>query len=181
LVLRYQDLAYGVAYRIMQSDQAADVTQMAFISAFRKINQFHGGNFKAWLMRIVTNACYDELRRLKRRPTASLDDLESESDGLAFDTNPQPAFVGEMADPEASFQKTELQALIEACIEALGEHHKLVVILADIEQYSYEDIAQIAEISLGTVKSRLSRARASLRDCLRQHRELLPEQYRLEE
>ena len=179
LVLEYQDLAYSVAFRILRDENAADITQNAFIAAYQKLDQFRGGNFKAWLMRIVTNACYDELRRLKRRPTASLDDMQSDTDGLDLVDEAHVSFMSQPDNPETAFQRSELQAIIEACIEALNDSHRIVAVLADVEQYSYEEIAEIADISLGTVKSRLSRARANLRDCLRNKEELLPEQYRL--
>lgn len=179
LVLTYQDLAYSVAYRIMRDETAADITQNAFISAFQKLEQFQGGNFKAWMMRIVTNACYDELRRQKRRPTSSLDDMQDDTDGLDLVNEAHVSFMSQSDNPEAAVQRNELQAMIEACIEALNEHHRVVVVLADVEQYSYDEVAEIVNITLGTVKSRLSRARANLRDCLRNKEELLPDQYRL--
>ena len=85
LVLHYQSLAYNVAYRIMGEPQSAeDMTQEAFVSAYKALNRFRGGNFKAWLLRIVTNACYDELRRHKRRPQSSLDELTEDNESFAF-------------------------------------------------------------------------------------------------
>ena len=73
LVLAYQDLAFNVAYRMLaDEDLAADAVQNAFISAYRNLRSFRGGSFKAWVMRMVTNGCYDELRRQKRRPTTPL-------------------------------------------------------------------------------------------------------------
>lgn len=179
LVLIYQDLAYSVAFRIMQNDIAADVTQTAFIAAYENIHQFHGGSFKAWLLRIVTNACYDELRRHKRRPTASLDALQATGDGLDLDDEAHVSFISIPDSPETSVYRSELQQMIENCIGGLSDDHRVVVVMADIEQYSYDDIAAIAEISMGTVKSRLSRARANLRDCLQSYGELLPDKYRL--
>lgn len=179
LVIEYQDLAYSVAFRIMQNDTAADITQNAFISAFEKIHQFKGGSFKAWMMRIVTNACYDELRRLKRRSASSLDEMQEDTDGLDLVDEASVSFVSDSIHPEASVQRNELQEIIENCIKALADIHRVVVVMADIEQYRYEEIADIAGVSLGTVKSRLSRARANLRDCLQTHREHLPEKYRL--
>lgn len=179
LVLVYQDLAYSVAFRILRDETAADITQNAFIAAYQKIEQFRGGNFKAWLMRIVTNACYDELRRQKRRPTASLDEMQGDTDGLDLVDSVHVSFMSQPDNPETAVQRGELQAIIEACIEALNDNHRVVVVLADVEQYSYEEVAEMIKISLGTVKSRLSRARANLRDCLRNKEELLPEQYRL--
>lgn len=173
LVLRYQDLAYSVAYRITgETSAAADATQNAFITAFRKLHQFRGDRFKPWLMRIVTNACYDELRRVKRRATDSLDDLYETSD--AADTlTPAPD------TPETLAQQAELNAAIQDCISALPEDQRVIVILSDVEEYAYGEIAEITALPLGTVKSRLSRARGRLRDCLRGITELLPAEFRL--
>ena len=81
LVMLYQSMVYNLAYRILSDpDAAADATQDAFLSAFKAMHKFRGGSFKAWLLRIVTNACYDQLRRKQRRPTSSLDDLPVEAD-----------------------------------------------------------------------------------------------------
>lgn len=181
LVLHYQDMAFSVAYRIMQEQHSAsDATQDAFISAFQKLHQFNGQNFKAWLMRIVTNTCYDELRRRKRRPTSSLDGLVEEAgDSLPFSSEDDMHLMASIEGPESVVQRTELQSAVEECIRGLNETYRLIVVLADVEDYSYEEVSQLADISLGTVKSRLSRARARLRDCLRQKEELLPGQYRL--
>ncbi|MCH8339878.1 MAG: sigma-70 family RNA polymerase sigma factor, partial [Chloroflexi bacterium] len=83
LVLNYQGLAFNVALRIMGDEpSAADATQEAFISAYRGLRRYRGGSFRAWLLRIVTNACYDELRRLKRRPAASLDEMTEQEAAL---------------------------------------------------------------------------------------------------
>ncbi|NLE51929.1 MAG: sigma-70 family RNA polymerase sigma factor [Chloroflexi bacterium] len=174
LVLRYQDLAYTVAYRITgDAATASDATQEAFISAFKKLNQFRGDRFKPWLMRIVTNACYDELRRAQRRPAASLDDLYEnvgEPDGT-LNSTPE--------SPEAFAQRSELSAAIQDCISALPDDQRVIAVLADVEDYAYADIATITDLPLGTVKSRLSRARGRLRDCLRGLGELLPAEFRL--
>jgi RNA polymerase sigma-70 factor (ECF subfamily) len=174
LVLHYQDLAYNVAYRIIGDlDAAADVTQEAFISAYRAIQRFRGGSFRAWLLRIVTNACYDELRRRKRRPQTSLEALYVESE------SPDDPLVSHAESPEAYAQRMELQAAIKSCLEELPEEQRLVAILSDLEGLSYEEIAQSTGTALGTVKSRLSRSRARLRDCLQGFEELLPAEYRL--
>jgi RNA polymerase sigma-70 factor (ECF subfamily) len=174
LVLLYQDMAYSVAYRIMgEHHAAADATQEAFISAFRKISQFRGEVFKPWLLRIVTNACYDELRRRQRRPASSLDGM----------SDVQPAFDLQLhtrqEDPEQHAQRSELQEVIQECISALPENQRVIAVLSDVEGYSYHEIAAITDVPLGTIKSRLSRARDRLRDCLRAARELLPADYRL--
>lgn len=176
LVLTYQDMAYTVAYRVMGDPAAAaDAVQEAFISAFRKLRQFRGDRFKPWLMRIVTNACYDELRRRKRRPATSLDVMyESEAPDAAG-----ISMHSQQENPEHAAQRSELNAAIQDCINGLPENQRIIAVLADVEEYAYQDIAEITGLPLGTVKSRLSRARGRLRDCLRAVRELLPAEYRL--
>lgn len=184
LILAYQDMAYSVAYRILQdTHSAADATQTAFISAFRKLDQFLGENFKAWLMRIVTNACYDELRRRKRYPSASLDgmieDFEMDTLPISNDEDHDLRLMAKFEEPESAIQRQELHDAIEECIEQLNDAYRIVAVLVDVEGLSYEEVSAMTDISLGTVKSRLSRARARLRDCLRGKEELLPSQFRL--
>ncbi|MCA9938465.1 MAG: sigma-70 family RNA polymerase sigma factor [Anaerolineales bacterium] len=174
LVLHYQDAVYNVALRIMSDPAAAaDAAQEAFISAYKALGRFRGGSFKAWLMRIVTNQCYDELRRYKRRPQSSLDELTEESNSFAFMRSDDPG-------PEAWQQRQELVREIEHCLEMLPDEQRIVTVLCDVEGYDYQEIATMMSTSLGTVKSRLSRARRRLRDCLQQVAELLPSDYRLE-
>jgi len=173
LVLHYQQSVYNVAYRIMGEPQSAeDVTQDAFISAYNSLNSFRGDNFKAWLMRIVTNGCYDELRRRKRRPQSSLDELTDINESFAFMRDPDEG-------PEAHRQRVELVAAIERCLETLPDDQRITAVLCDVEGYDYQQIARITKTTLGTVKSRMSRARARLRECLQGFAELLPASYRL--
>lgn len=174
LVLHYQDSVFNVAYRIMgEHDAAADATQEAFISAYKSLKQFRGGNFKAWLMRIVTNACYDELRRRQRRPQSSLDEITEEYES-------SPLLISEDSPgPEEHQQRTELVEAIQRCLDELPDEQRTAAVLCDVEGYDYKEIADIMSISLGTVKSRISRARAKLRDCLQGTAELLPAEYRL--
>ncbi len=174
LVLAYQDAAYNLAYRIVgEPDAAADATQEAFIAAYRKLHQFRGDRFKPWLMRIVTNACYDELRRRQRRPASSLEELE---DGPAA-ADSQLYSMPE--NPEQQAQRHELNAAIQDCLSALPDDQRVIAVLSDIEEYHYQEIAEITGLPLGTIKSRLSRARTRLRDCLQAVKELLPAEYRL--
>lgn len=175
LVLAYQNRVYTVAYRIMGDEpSAADAAQDAFIAAYRKIETYRGGNFKSWLLRIVTNTCYDELRRRKRRPTEGFDDLVSD-DAL----DPPPQLISNAENPEAYTQRMELSSGIEDCIRGLPDAHRMLVVLRDVEDLDYGEIAATTGLQLGTVKSRLSRARARLRDCLQRLGELLPSEYRL--
>lgn len=173
LVLHYQEQVYNVAYRIMgEPGAAADAAQEAFISAYKALRRFRGGSFKSWLLRIVTNACYDELRRRKRRPQSSLDEMIEENNSFA-------ELAGNAPNPEEHQQEVELVRAVKHCLDELPDDQRVVTVLCDVEGYSYQEIAEIAAISLGTVKSRISRARARLRDCLQGYRELLPASYRL--
>ena len=178
LILHYQDSVYNTALRILgDEDQAADAAQEAFISAFKSITSFRGGSFKAWLMRTVTNACYDELRRQKRRPTTPLepdteDGEEMESPRWLADPGMTPAQKSE-AD--------ELEHAIQHCLNNLPLEFKTVVIMADIQGMDYTEVATSVRVPLGTIKSRLARARLRLRECLQGFAELLPSVYRLEE
>lgn len=178
LVLHYQDMLFNTALRIMgDEDQAADATQEAFISAFRAIKSFRGGSFKAWLLRTVTNACYDELRRKKRRPIMPLE--PENEDG---ETMEEPRWLADPAmGPEEEFETEELAHAIQHCLDNLPTDFRTVVVLADIQGLDYKDISKAVRVPLGTIKSRLARARLRLRDCLQAFRELLPTAFRLEE
>ncbi len=172
LVMEYQGLAYNVALRIMGDEAAAaDATQEAFISAYKGLKRYRGGSFRSWLLRIVTNACYDELRRRKRRPAVSLDELEEQE-------APMPvASPGE--GPEAAAQRSELIRAIEDCLLGLDPEFRAVAVLVDVQGFDYREVAETIGKPLGTVKSRLARARAKLRDCLQASGELLPASVRL--
>ncbi len=173
LVMLYQSLAYNVAYRILgEPDAAADATQNAFLSAFKAMRKFRGGSFKAWVMRIVTNACYDLLRAKQRRPTSSLDDLPVEADHTSYLRDPAE-------QPGEYVERQELNQAIQAAILTLPVEQRTVLVLSDVQGFSYQEIAEVTGLSLGTVKSRLSRGRAKLRDRLQEQRELLPTRYRL--
>lgn len=177
LVLAYQDLLYNTALRIL-CDQplAADATQEAFISAFRGLNGFRGGSFKAWLMRTVTNACYDELRRQKRRPTIPLEPGNDEDEEIE-----SPRWLADSSmSPAEKFEADELEHAIQHCLESLPVDFRTVVVLADIQGMDYSEVAATTRSPLGTIKSRLARARLRLRECLQGFGELLPAAFRLE-
>jgi RNA polymerase sigma-70 factor (ECF subfamily) len=178
LVLHYQDSVFNTALRILgDDDQAADASQEAFISAFKSIKSFRGGSFKAWLMRTVTNACYDELRRKKRRPTTPLEpDTE---DGDEMDS---PRWLADPnMTPDQQAEADEVEHAIQHCLNNLPLEFKTVVVMADIQGMDYTEVALTIRVPLGTIKSRLARARLRLRECLQGFAELLPASYRLEE
>ncbi len=174
LILHYQSRVYNLAYHIMHDPAAADdATQEAFISAYRAIKRFRGGSFRAWLLRIVTNACYDELRRRKRRPNVSWEefgDLEEEAN---------PHLVDSGAKPEDSVQQQELKDLLERTLAQLPDHQRTTLVLVDRLGLSHEEAAETMGVALGTVKSRLARARTEMQALLQKEPELLPTRYRL--
>ena len=177
LVLAYQDVLFSTALRILGDDDlAADATQDAFLSAFRGLNTYRGGSFKAWLLRTVTNACYDELRRKKRRPTTPLE--PDSPDGAEMDA---PRWLADPAlSPEQSAEAVELEHAIQHCLENLPLDFRTVVVMADLQGLDYTEVAVAVHAPLGTIKSRLARARVRLRECLQGFAELLPSSFRLE-
>ncbi len=175
LVRAYQGMVYHTAYRVLgDGDAAADATQDAFVSAYKNIKSFRGGSFKAWLLRIVTNACYDQLRARQRKPTASLDALLIDPD------NPAPG-LGETHEesPHDHAERQELAAMIQKGLQTMPVEQRVTLVLSDMDGFAYEEIAQVTGTNVGTVKSRLSRARAHLREFLLAQEELLPASYRL--
>ncbi len=180
LIQHYEHQVFNLAWRIMgDSDSASDATQEAFISAYRAIGRFRGGSFRSWMLRIVTNACYDEMRRRKRRPAGSLETL---FDDLGM---PEPENPGDLIrkpeGPEAATERAELSRAIQDCLNRLPDEFRVVAVLADVQGYEYQEVAQVIGKPLGTVKSRLARARARMRECLQRYRELLPLTFRLED
>jgi RNA polymerase sigma-70 factor (ECF subfamily) len=153
-------------------DAAADACQEAFLSAYKSIDRFRGGSFKSWILRIVTNACYDQLRYQGRRPADSLD-------AAAENAEHSPKLINGRERPEEHAVRRELNELIQKAINTLPPDQRAVLVLSDVQGFAYQEIADITGISLGTVKSRLSRARGKLRDYLVEYEELLPSQYRL--
>lgn len=172
LVVAYQNLAYSVAYRTLQDDAAAaDVVQESFIKAYRGIAAFQGGSFKSWIIRIVANTCYDLLRSRQRKLTDSLDDL-ADNDDYA------PHLIDPADTPQAHVERMELSALIERSFQALPPDQRLVLTLCDVHGYAYDEIAEMTGAPMGTIKSRINRARARVRDYLLQYPELLPPAFR---
>jgi RNA polymerase sigma factor (sigma-70 family) len=180
LVLAYQDHAYSFAYRMLgEAEGAADAAQQAFLSAYRHLHELRGESFRSWLLRIVANACLDELRRRKRRPAVSLEDLTSgedeDHDGESLSILADPA-----EGPESAAVRSDLRRAIEDCLALLPPDQRATVLLVDVHAQDYSEAARALRVALGTVKSRVARARAGLRDCLRAKGELPPEARRLE-
>ena len=175
LVLQHQEVAYNVAYRIMSDENAAaDATQEAVISMYRKLDTYRGGSFKSWFLRIVTNACYDELRRQRRRPTIPIEPETNEGELVE-----SPEWLEDKsAGPEEVLGSSEIENAIQHCLTGLEQKFRVVITLVDVSGEDYESVAQIIGTPIGTVKSRLARARLKMQQCLKGFRELLPDQFR---
>jgi RNA polymerase sigma-70 factor (ECF subfamily) len=173
LILQHQDALFNVAARTLGDDDlAADALQEALISAFRSLYTFHGGSFRAWLMRTVINKCYDAFRRTARHPTLPLfpvvDGEERENGDWLRD--PEPSL-------QAQVEASELQDALQDCIRALPFSYRTVLTLVDVEGMAYDEAAAALAVPVGTVKSRLSRARAAMRLSLQNFSDLLPSAY----
>lgn len=171
LVESYQRLVYNVSLRMLGNAEAAeDATQDTFLSAYRAIGKFRGGMFRAWILRIAANGCRDKLRAAKRARVSSLDDLMESFGELPLADGSE--------SPEDYALRKELGGFLSQGLAHLPEDQRLAIVLCDIQGLTYEEIAQVTGSSLGTVKSRLNRGRARMRDFLLQRRELLPPEFR---
>jgi RNA polymerase sigma-70 factor (ECF subfamily) len=169
LVLEYQGLVFSVCFRLLGQRQAAeDATQDAFVAAWRGLGGLKGA-FRPWLLRIAANACTDELRRRGRRPASSLETALEEGVPEPFDSDPSP---------ETAALDQELRRRLEAALQELPEDQRLALVLCDVEGLDYGEIAAVMRTSLGTVKSRISRGRARMRQLLLAAPELLPGRFR---
>jgi RNA polymerase sigma-70 factor, ECF subfamily len=159
LVTRHQRSVYNVCLRMLRdSALAEDAAQDTFIKAWTSIGTFRGGLVRPWLLRIATNRCYDILRSQGRRPASSLDAELVES---------EPQWTSQTAiaeHPEGHATRRELSAYLERALGELPDDQRLAIILSDVQGHSYDEIAQITEVAVGTVKSRIFRARARLRE-----------------
>ncbi|HEY5639432.1 MAG TPA: sigma-70 family RNA polymerase sigma factor [Dehalococcoidia bacterium] len=168
LVERYQTGVYSLCLRMLGAPAPAeDAAQEAFISAYRSLDRFRGGSFRAWLFRIAANACYDELRRRKARPATSLDRTGDEDERPIEPPDTAPS----MEDRAAN---AELHRDLELALAQLPDEQRLAIVLCDVQGFDYAEIAEAMRVSLGTVKSRISRARSRLRTILLARREPLP-------
>jgi len=179
LVARHERAVFNVCLRLLRDvPSAEDATQDTFVKAWTAIATFRGGLVRPWLLRIATNRSYDVLRARGRRPAGSLD-------SEPFEIEPEwTSRAGQSEDPETFAARTELAIHLERALAALPEDQRLAVILADVQGYGHDEVAQIMGVAGGTVKSRLSRARARLRQILRdshEHGELFERFCRLNE
>ncbi len=177
LILHYQNLLFGIAFRILHDDDAtADAVQEALISAFRRFNTFRGGSLRSWLARVVVNACYDEMRHKRRQRSVPLEHFNSAGEEIETSYWLVDPSVG----PEEHFESSELNLAVQDSLHRLPPMYRTVLVLVDIEGLSYEEAAAAAGVPVGTVKSRLARARLQMQKSLQVFGELLPAPYRVE-
>lgn len=160
LVLHYQNLAYNHAYALLgDSDSAEDATQESFIKAFQAMNRYRGGSFRGWLLKIVTNSAYDILRRSHRHPNLPL--FPTDENGDEIESAPW------LIDPEASVQdaveQNDLSMDIYKMLDELPPAYRSVLTLIDINELDYVEAAEALKVPIGTVKSRLARARMQMK------------------
>lgn len=161
LVLRYQDRVYNAMCRMCRNpDDALDLTQSAFVKALQNLPRFEGrAGFYTWLFRIAMNLAISHRRR-ERRPTPSFGHLDEMDAGP-----PQPHSTQE-SDPASITERVELHRRLECALAELDEEFRAAVILKDVEELDYATIAEILDVPIGTVKSRIHRGRMLLRQAL---------------
>jgi RNA polymerase sigma-70 factor (ECF subfamily) len=167
VVRTYQNKVFNLVYRMMgNADEAEEVAQEVFVTVFKSVETFRGeAKFSTWLYRIAANHCKNRLKYLGRRSYKATGELNEETEHEA--QSAQPSSMRPHIDgPEAVLQGLELERLIQSAIAQLDEEHRELVILRDVEDLSYEDIARITGLELGTVKSRLHRARLQLKELM---------------
>ncbi len=172
LVQQYESKIYALAYRYMgNEDDAYDMSQEAFIKAYRSLRSFKGhSSFGTWLYRVTTNVCLDELRRRKRRIVPiSLDEPLATREGDEVDKE----IPDNTPTADILYEQKEFSQYIQDLLDQLKPDHKTAIVLRDVLDLSYEEISEVLNCSIGTVKSRISRARETLRKKIVE-RELLP-------
>jgi len=163
LVLAYQDRIYSLTARILGDyDLAEDLTQHTFMTAYTNLPRFRNGSFRSWLYRIATNACYDELRRRKRHPVSSIEDEIASEEKIL----PLYDFSATSVLPETELERHEMALVVQHALDQLDVDHKAVVVLVDQQDLDYQQAADVLGVPVGTVKSRLARARQKLRQLL---------------
>ena len=160
IVERYQGMAYNLALRMLRDPSAAeDATQEAFFSAYRNIQRYRGGSLRSWLLTIVANRARDMLRSPERRRGTSLNAILDNSDpgGTWADPSPEPSRQAEQA---------EVGRVVRRAVDGLPDDQRILVTLVDLQGLDYEEASRVTGASLGTVKSRLFRARQRLKESL---------------
>ena len=176
LVDCYQQKVYNIAYRMVGNyHDASDVVQEVFVRVYKSIKSFRGDcSFSTWLYHITTNVCKDELRAKNKYSEDSIDEyIETEKGSL------QKIFASADPSPEEQYEEQELSERLQQVIDSLHPDYRSVLVMREQNELSYQEIADALGISLGTVKSRINRARAALAKKIIANQKLFPEYIRL--
>lgn len=168
LIAKHQHIAYNIAYRMVGNEEdAKDITQEAFIKVFKSIKSFReDSSFSTWLYRIVMNTCKDELRKKKVKVVSIDQRIETDESSIGIEISDQSY------SPETIYEKKQLHDLLHKALTDLPEQNRIVVIMRDVQGFSYEDIAQCINVPVGTVKSRINRGRQMLREMITKDHQL---------
>jgi len=170
IVRLYGDKVFSLVYRMLGNrHEAEDVAQEVFITVFKTVDGFRGeAKFSTWLLRIAANQSKNRIKYLARRPTDG-GEVEDALQARATAGTPAPVGQAQIDGPDVLMEAAELEALMQRAIAALDEEHRLLVILRDVEELSYQEIGEITALPEGTIKSRLHRARMAIKEELDKH------------
>jgi len=169
LVEKYQRKAFSIAYGMVNNrDDAMDLVQDAFLKAYHNLKRFEGSSsFYTWLYRIVVNVCIDHIRRTGKRVMVDYDDQIRREDGVEGEERIKPSKLG--LDPAKAYGRQELLEQISRALEELSPIHKEAIILREVQGLSYQEMAEVMDVSKGTVMSRLHHARKNLQEKLQEY------------
>ena len=164
LVLTYERRVFATVFRMLgRRDEAEDLSQEVFVQVFKAIDQFRGeSKLSTWIYRIAVNLCKNRSKYLSRRHVGKQDDVDAMADRAAF-TSAKGVSVGDTSRPDELVEGMQLEAVVKRAIDQIPPDFREVLILADVQELSYEEIGAITGLPEGTVKSRIHRARAQLR------------------
>jgi RNA polymerase sigma-70 factor (ECF subfamily) len=170
MVRLYQHKVFNLVYRMIgNSEEAEDVAQEVFVTVFKAIDSFRGeAKFSTWLYRIAANHCKNRMKYLGRRSYKATGELDEAAERELQDAQPS-AMRPHVDGPEAVLEGLQLERLVQSGIAALDEEHRALIVLRDVEDLSYDEIASITGLAEGTVKSRLHRARLALKEHMAKH------------
>ena len=170
VVRLYQHKVFNLVFRMIGNrEEAEDVAQEVFITVFKSVDSFRGeSKFSTWLYRIAANHCKNRMKYLGRRSYKATGELDEAAERELQDAQPS-AMRPHVDGPEAVLEGLQLERLVQSGIAALDEEHRALIVLRDVEDLSYDEIASITGLAEGTVKSRLHRARMALKEHLAKH------------
>ncbi len=164
LVITYERRVYGLVFRMLgRRDEAEDLAQEVFVQVFKAIDQFRGeSKLSTWIYRIAVNLCKNRTKYLSRRHANEQDDIDAMAERVPMSAA-RGATIGDVSRPDELVEGMQLEVIVKRAIQKLEPEFREALVLADVEDMPYEEIAQIMSVPVGTVKSRIHRARAQLK------------------